>query len=78
MLAHYDAHLVPAIDASEYHVGHHMVQTGADEWLLVSNYVDEAAAAAAVPMVQDLVKPMIEQFGMVLEAVTAGAVVRSF
>ncbi|GJL81798.1 MAG: hypothetical protein DHS20C01_14320 [marine bacterium B5-7] len=78
LLGHYDAHVVPAIKASEHHVGHHMIQTGADEWLLVSNYVSEDAATISAPMVQEIVKPMAEQFGMQLEPVTQGDVNRSF
>ena len=34
-------------------------------------------AEATVPMVQELVKPMMEQFGMTLEVITKGEVMRS-
>lgn len=77
LLNHYDSVLTPAIKSSEYHVGHHMIEAGAGKWLLVSNYHDKAGAEAAVPMVQDLVKPMVEQFGMTLEVITEGEVIRS-
>ena len=77
LLEHYDAVLTPAINSSEYHVGHHMVEAGTGKWLLVSTYHEKAGAEAAVPMVQALVKPMIEQFGMTLEVITEGEVVRS-
>jgi hypothetical protein len=67
LMEHYDSVLTPAIQSSEYHVG----------WLLVSNYHDKAGADAAVPMVQELVKPMVEQYGMTLEVITEGKVARS-
>jgi hypothetical protein len=75
-MEHYDSVLTPAIQSSEYHVGHHMVEAGSGKWLLVSNYHEKAGADAAVPMVE-LVKPMVEQFGMTLEVITEGEVVRS-
>ena len=55
-------------------VGH----CGSGKWLLVSNYHDKAGAEAALPLVQELVKPMVEQFGMTLEVITEGKVARSF
>jgi hypothetical protein len=82
LMEHYDSVLTPAIQSSEYHVGeyhvgHHMVEAGSGKWLLVSNYHDKAGADAAVPMVQELVKPMVEQYGMTLEVITEGKVARS-
>ena len=77
MLEHYDSVMTPAIQSSEYHVGHQMVEAGTDRWLLVSNYHNKAGAEAAVPLVQELVKPMVEQFGMTLEVITEGEVTRS-
>ena len=78
LLEYYDAVIVPAVKASEHHVGHHMVQSEDEKWLLVSNYNSKEAAEAAVPMVQELVKPMIENQGMTLDVITEGEVVRSF
>ena len=78
MLEHYDSVVVPAVKASEKHIGHHMVQTDDTKWLLVSNYVSQDAAEAAVPMVQELVKPMIQTHGMTLEVITEGEAIRSY
>ena len=78
LLEHYDSVVVPAVKASEKHIGHHMVQTEDAKWLLVSNYVSQEAAEAAVPMVQELVKPMIEAHGMTLEVITEGEAIRSY
>ena len=77
LLEHYDTVLTPAIKSSEYHAGHHMVEAGSGRWILVSNYHDKAGAEAAVPMVQELVKPMVQQFGMTLEVIAEGEVARS-
>ena len=76
MLAEYDASIVPAIKASDKHVGHHMVEVEDNKWLLVSNYVSQEAAEAAVPMVQELIKPMVESHGMALEVISQGEVTR--
>lgn len=78
MMAHYDEVIVPAIKASDAHVGHHMLKAGEDRWLLVSNYIDADAAAASVGMVQQLIAPMIEKHGMTLEVVTEGEVTHSY
>jgi len=78
LLEHYDAAAVPAVKSSDHHVGHHMVEAGSGKWLLVSNYQDKSAAEASVSMVQELIRPMIEQFGMTLEVITEGEVTRSF
>lgn len=78
LLAQYDATVVPAVKASQHHVGHHMVHAGDSKWLLVSNYNSQEAAEASVAMVQELVKPMVAEQGMTLEVITAGEVVRSF
>jgi hypothetical protein len=77
LMEHYDSVMTPAINDSEHHAGHHMIETGSGKWLLISNYHNEAAAAAAVPLVQELAKPMIEQFGMTLDPLTQGEVARS-
>ena len=77
MLSEYDASVVPAIKASDKHVGHHMAEVGENKWLLVSNYVSREAAEAAVPMVQQLVKPMIDAHGMTLEVIGEGEVIRT-
>ncbi len=78
LLDHYDSTVVPAIKASEKHIGHHMVEVGESKWLLVSNYVSREDAEAAVPMVQELVKPMIDNYGMTLEVLTEGEAIRSY
>lgn len=77
MLEHYDSILTPAIKSSEYHAGHHMIEAGSGKWLLVSNYHDQAAAEAAGPLVQELITPMVQKFGMTLEVITQGDVTRS-
>jgi hypothetical protein len=77
MMEHYDSVMTPAIHSSEHHVGHHLIEAGSGKWLLVSNYHNKAAAEAAVPMVQDLVKPMVEKFGVTLDVITQGEVARS-
>ena len=77
LLAAYDASIVPAINASDKHVGHHMVEVGDDKWLLVSNYVSKEAAEAALQMVQELVKPMMDAHGMTLEVIGEGEAVRT-
>ena len=78
MMAHYDEVIVPAIKASDKHVGHHMLEAGDNRWLLISNYHSKDAADAAVPMVQELIKPMIESHGMTLEPITEGEVTHSY
>lgn len=77
LLADYDATVVPAIKASDKHVGHHMVQVEDNKWLLVSNYVSPEAAEAAAPMVQELIRPMVEARGMTLEVIGQGDVTRT-
>lgn len=77
LMAHYDSVITPAIRASEYHVGHQMIQMDEDKWVLVSNYKSKEAAEAAAPMVQELVNPMIDEFGISLDLYTDGEVVRS-
>ena len=54
-----------------------MVEVGENEWLLVSNYVSKDAAEAAKPMVQELIKPMVEANGMTLDLIGQGEVVRT-
>lgn len=77
MMEHYDSVLTPAIKSSEHHLSHQMIEIEPGKYCLISNYHSKAAADAAGPLVQQLVKPMIEQFGMTLEPVTEGEVVRS-
>ncbi|MFT5046973.1 MAG: hypothetical protein ACI8UP_003956 [Porticoccaceae bacterium] len=77
VMEHYDSVLTPAIQSSEYHAGHHMIETDSGKWLLISNYHNKEAADAAAPLVQDIVKPMVEKFGMTLDVITQGDVVRS-
>jgi hypothetical protein len=77
LMEHYDSVMTPAIQSSEHHAGHHMIEAGSGKWLLVSNYHDKAAAEAAIPLVQELVKPMAEQYGMTLDIITQGEVARS-
>ena len=77
LMAHYDSVLTPAINNSEHHAGHQMIEIEAVEWLLISNYHSKRAAEASVAMVGGLVKPMVEQFGMTLELINEGEVVRT-
>jgi hypothetical protein len=77
-LAYYEANIVTAVQGSEHHLGHHLVHAGDNRWLLVANYHDADAAEAAAPMVQELVKPMMESFGMTMEVITAGEVTHQF
>lgn len=77
LMEHYDSVMTPAIKSSKHHLGHHMVEAGRGKWLLVSNYHDKAGADAAIPLVQELVKPMVELFGMTLDPITQGEVARS-
>ncbi len=77
MLEHYGSVMTPAIQSSEFHAGHQMVETGPDKWLLVSTCHDRVAAEAAVPLVQELVKLMVEQFGLTLDVIAEGEVARS-
>ncbi|MBT8488466.1 MAG: hypothetical protein HKN72_09365 [Gemmatimonadetes bacterium] len=61
---------------SEHHVGHQMVETGAEQWILISNYTSSAAADAARGMVRELVAGMSENFGMKLDVLGQGEVSR--
>ena len=76
LMAHYDQNVTPAIQASEHHVGHLMIETGENQWILVSNYASADAAEAASGMVRDLVASMGEQFGMSLDVIGEGDVAR--
>ena len=78
LMERYNTIVKPAIKGSDKHVGHHMIESGPNKWLLISNYTDKTAADSAVPMVQELVKPMIEQNGMSLEVITEGEVIHSY
>jgi hypothetical protein len=77
MMGHYDAVVTPVIRESEAHIGHHMVQVGDDEWILVANYVSHEAAAAASGMVRDLVADLNDRFGAQLTIMGEGDVVRA-
>ncbi len=76
MLAQYDASIVPAIQASEHHVGHHMIEAASGKWLLISNYHSQDGANASVPLVQEHIKPMVDSLGMTLEPIAEGEAVR--
>ena len=76
LMSHYDDVVGPAIKESEYHVGHHMVEVGDDEWILVANYVDSEAADAASDMVRELVGVMSANFGVELTIIGEGDVRR--
>jgi hypothetical protein len=78
LMEQYNNIVVPAIKASDKHVGHHMIKSGSGKWLLMSNYTDKSAADSAVSMVQELIKPMIEQNGMTLELITEGEVTHTY
>ena len=75
LMAFYDQTVTPAIQASEHHVGHLMVETGADQWILVSNYTSADAAEAASGMVRDIVGSMSE-FGVELSIIGQGEAAR--
>ena len=75
LMAFYDQTVTPAIQASEHHVGHLMVETGADQWILVSNYTSADAAEAASGMVRDIVGSMSE-FGVELSVIGQGEAAR--
>ena len=77
MMQHYDAVVTPAIRASEAHIGHHMVEIGKDEWILVANYVSHEAADQAAGMVRDLVADLNDRFGMQLTVMGEGEVARA-
>jgi sarcosine oxidase gamma subunit len=78
LMEQYNTTVDPAVKASDKHVGHHMIESGPEKWLLISNYTDKSAADSAASMVQELVKPMIEQNGMTLEIITAGEATHSY
>ena len=78
LLQHYDSVITPAIKQSPHHVGHDMVEIGSGELILSSHYKSAEAAEAAVPMVQELVAPMAEQFGMKLDVIGQGELIREF
>lgn len=72
LMAHYDESVTPAIRDSAHHVGHLMVETGENQWILVSNYHSADAAEAAGDMVGRLVSDMGERFGMKLDIIGEG------
>jgi hypothetical protein len=76
LLDYYDTVITPAIEASDRHVGHVMVDVGDGAFILSSHYTSADAASAAVPMVQELVGPMRERFGMTLDVIGEGEAVR--
>ncbi len=76
LLAHYDAVVAPAVRASGHHVGHQMIQTANERWILTSNYTSAQAAQDALPMVQELVGEMAQKFGMNIETLGEGETLR--
>ena len=77
LMAHYDSVVTPAFKAIEHHAGHQMIEVADAKWLLISNYHSKTVADSAGGLVQDLVKPMTEKFGMRLDVITQGEVIRS-
>jgi hypothetical protein len=75
LMAFYDQTVTPAIQASEHHVGHLMVENGTDQWILLSNYTSAGAAEAAAGMVRDIVGSMSE-FGVELSLIGEGEAAR--
>lgn len=75
LMAFYDQTVAPAIQASEHHVGHLMVENGTDQWILVSNYTSADAAEAATGMVRDIVASMSD-FGVELSIIGEGEAAR--
>ena len=76
LLSHYDSVITPAIKGSDHHVGHQMIEVEPGTFILASNYKSAEAAAAAVPMVQELVGPMSSEFGMELNVIGEGEAIR--
>lgn len=76
LMSHYDGVVAPAVRESPHHVGHHMVEVGSNEWILVSDYTSAEAAEAASEMVRGLVSDMSDKFGMSLSVIGQGEVNR--
>ena len=77
LIEHYDAVVTPAIRASEKHVGQQLIEIASNRWILVSQYVSSDAASIAEPLVNKLIAPMVEKFGMQLEVIGEGDATRS-
>lgn len=77
LLDHYDTETTKAVQESAYHVGHQMIEVEQGKWLLISNYKSAQAAQDALPLVQALVAPMTEKFGMNLEVIGEGETQRT-
>jgi hypothetical protein len=76
MMAYYDESVAGVIQGSPDHVGHQMIETSDGSWLLVSNYTSKQAAEAFGPRVQEIVAPMIADFGMSISVLDEGETVR--
>ncbi|MEM7444809.1 MAG: hypothetical protein AAF414_15915 [Pseudomonadota bacterium] len=76
LMAHYDAEVADKIRQSPAHVGHQMVETGAGNWLLISNYVSKQAAEDFAPKVKEIVAPMVANFGMEISVLAEGEAVK--
>jgi hypothetical protein len=76
LMDHYDTVVTEAIQDSQYHVGHQMIQIQPEKWTLISNYRSAEAAEAAGSMVRDLVGKMSDRFGMTLEVIGEGETIR--
>lgn len=78
MMAYYDDSVAGVIKESPDHVGHQMIETSHGRWLLISNYTSKEAAEAYGPRVQEIVAPMIANFGMTISVLDEGETVRHF
>lgn len=77
LIKHYDAVVTPAIQSSEKHIGQQLIEISSNRWILVSQYVSCDAAKVAEPLVNKLIAPMVENFGMQIEVIGEGDATRS-
>jgi len=81
MFEHYDTVVVPMVHAAANHsaetFAHQFIQTDDDKWMLIANYKSADAAEAGLPLVKEIVQPMAEKFGMTIEPIGAGEVVKA-
>lgn len=76
MMKYYDNDIAGWVRDSSHHAGHQMVEVSGGRWVLISNYHNKHEAEAAAPKVQEIVAPMVENFGMTLEPVAEGETIR--
>ncbi|MEM7171176.1 MAG: hypothetical protein AAF530_13465 [Pseudomonadota bacterium] len=76
LMAYYDSETAKTVRESDHHVSHQMIEVEAGSYLLVSNYKDQQAADDAQTLVQKMITPLVERFGMRLEIIGAGETIR--